>query len=81
MERTNLEVFKAAVEFAKADEEYIRRLHAILHKGSPQAQTDPSPEELEELFRLQVKRDELEDRFFSLWLGDGWRFRARLTRR
>ncbi len=81
MARTDLEVFKAAVEFAKADEEYIRRVHTVLHKGTPQEVTAPSAEELQELFALQMKRDELEERFYSLWVGDGWRFRRQLTRR
>ncbi len=65
----SVEVFKAAVEFAKADEQYLTLVHKILHRANGQTLSLPSPEELKRLAALRSKRDELEDRFFAMWLG------------
>ncbi len=70
----SLDVLKAAVDFAKADQEYLDLINKLVHpKNAMGGGKNPSPEDLKRLAVLRAKRNELEERFFTIWIGEGWR--------
>ncbi len=67
-----LDVVRAALDFAKADHEYVSLIHKLVHTGNDAERTVPSAEQLEALLHLRSNRDETEARLYKLWVGDGW---------
>ncbi len=66
-----LDVVRAALDFAKADHEYISLIHKLVHQGNDLVTVVPSAEQLESLSQLRSKRDETEASLYKLWVGDG----------